>query len=278
MRTPWIGPAVACATILVSTSACGSQGVRQPSAASTSDSATTESGTPTAPPITPQAPPVSTPSNAPTSALSSLIAMPFTMTGGDGSLVRGTLRLSARYRGSDTRLSAAWATLSSSKMPCDFDKTRDGVWFGTLELDSATPAYTPSLGLLVGDTSASQPDGSGYLSDYRLGVAYSGSSPCGGVGSGQREFQINPGWTSAKWGPVALQLVVRNLYSPAYPDGDPSLLSPNGRLYMQGWTPGTNYNWSAHSDSELFTRVTDKYGPVSYGHAIGLILPGLASS
>jgi hypothetical protein len=159
---------------------------------------------------------------APSASTASLPTRPqaFTAKQSDGSRFTGELAFSAMIPASRAdKIASAFP----SGLPCpDVDPTRDALIFGTITFHNETPKFTPQLRAhfspLVhkGDR----------LYPLEIGVGFADKPTCTGkVGKTGKSVKLRPQFSSRDWGPVPLQIVVRGVYSPRHPKGDPKVVA-----------------------------------------------------
>jgi hypothetical protein len=131
----------------------------------------------------------------------------------DGTRVRMTLQLSQMLRAGDPRVASTF----SGEPPCQADSQRDAVFVGTVSFTNETPDFSAPIYVKM------------YANnDTQFGVVYSSGPRCSGsvdiaysyVGS-----ILSPSMEEPRWGPAKVEIVLKNIFSPAHPDGDISAVS-----------------------------------------------------
>jgi hypothetical protein len=145
-----------------------------------------------------------------------------TMKADDGTTLGGTLRLSHILRPGSAEAMRGWSGLTRVPLPCETDPTRDGVFIGSISFTNQTPAFTPTLSMNVGAHASS--------SGYSVGFAYSDGGKCQKLDGNPLYTTISPEFTSSTWGPLPLEIVISNYFTPAKPNGQPDLLAPGMEL------------------------------------------------
>lgn len=145
----------------------------------------------------------------------------FAISGQDGTRVTGSLRLTPPMHPADQSTTTAWQALSSESMPCQVsDDSRDAVVLGALSLTNATPSFTPAVKMVFAGLMSAD-----FATSESVGAAFSSGGECTGNGD---PLTVVPSFSGTDWGPVGIEIVVPNYYSPAHPQGDPSRLTHVG--------------------------------------------------
>jgi len=146
------------------------------------------------------------------------------------------------YRGSDTAVtSSAWAQVGGrGSIPCldqsaiYFAFSKDmgviksetaGVVFGTVSAKFLTTGFSPKdFSWIVSANNDGLVNGA-HLAG--LGIHYSNGDKCAAMGPGAPFALVNPNFGGASaWGPTPFVIAYDNAFSPAHPDGDPSVITP----------------------------------------------------
>lgn len=156
----------------------------------------------------------STPTDAPT-----LTPLAVTFTAPDGTTVTMDLRLSGLLRPTDPGVQAAWSHAGgSSALACDADPQRDALFVGQVAFTNTTPSFTPDLMIFF------NPNMSG-MTNLSVGIGYTNQPACTAVDPSTTQATLAPTFSSPQWGPVPIELVVHDFYSPQFPGGNVSMLS-----------------------------------------------------
>lgn len=188
-----------CAALIVVTTACSSLGVDQTAQGSVY--------------LEPETTPQSEEPIEPSAELPSLTPMSITYIAGDGTKLRVTFELSSLMPATDPRIAAFFSTYSGAA-PCAPDQGRDTVSVGTARFDNLTPDFSTSMQLEMTSYDFNKND------SEMLGVAYGDGAQCPAGGDAASFGYLNPEITGATWGPVPIELVVPDAYSPSRPGGD----------------------------------------------------------
>ena len=171
-----------------------------------------------------------------------------TFTAPDGTTVTMDLRLSKLLRMTDPGVQAAWSHAGgSASMACDADPQRDALYVGSVAFTNTTPSFTPDLMIFF------NPNGSG-MTNLSVGVGYTNQPTCTAVAPSTTQATLAPTFSSPQWGPVPIELVVHDFYSPQFPGGNIAMISRlDPTLFATVGQPinGVAYKVSGLSDGVL---------------------------
>ena len=149
----------------------------------------------------------------------------FTTRQPDGGVVTGTLALSAPFPASR---GGELVEVFPFGLPCpNIDPTRDALIYGTIAFHNQTPDFAPRVRAAL-----SPPAGRKRLHPLEIGIGYSNNPICVNKSSKVQLTAIRPQFASADWGPVPLLIVIRGLYTPGHPRGDPEVASAAAMTFV----------------------------------------------
>lgn len=142
----------------------------------------------------------------------------------DGSRVAVTFALAHMVAAGDPSVAA----LFPAGAPCEADATRDAVFAGTLTIVNQTPDFTPDFRMAI-VTPQPAPGNQPTLS---FGIGYGNDPTCQDIngeygGYGVMKPAVSPNMIGAQWGPVNVEFVVHNVFTPSVPAGDPGIVGVN---------------------------------------------------
>jgi hypothetical protein len=126
----------------------------------------------------------------------------------DGTTVTATFQFSTIL--TTSAATNTWQSLTSDPLPCsDFDSARDAIVVGTVAFENGTPTFTPDVRFMF----PGLPEYTDF--DTSVGVDYGNSPSCIDPEGG-----ITPNFSEgSSWGPVPIEIVLRQFYSPSDPAG-----------------------------------------------------------
>ena len=134
----------------------------------------------------------------------------------DGTKVTVTFSLRPAVKADDASVAAVFP----SGAPCQADLGRDAVITGTLTVKNDTPGFDTQVDLAL-STTVTMEAATSYF-----GAAYSNGPQCDNL-NGNYGAWPTIDLSSQQWGPVPIEFVIRDAYSPSAPDGDDSVVEMN---------------------------------------------------
>jgi hypothetical protein len=162
---------------------------------------------------------------------------------GDDTTVSATFQFSKILKASAAQ--SQWQDITSDPMPCaNVDTTRDAVVVGTVSFQNETPSFTPQVRLMFLDPL-------NYANfSLDVGVDYSNQPGCIDLAGG-----ITPVFSQgSSWGPVPVEIILHNFYSPQEPGGQKSA----GVEFNAIVSENEGYTADLSSDSSLIKIAPDQ--------------------
>ncbi|MGI5243359.1 hypothetical protein [Dactylosporangium sp. CA-139066] len=141
----------------------------------------------------------------------------------DGSKVTVKFALQSAVKASDPSVAGYF----SKGVPCSADGQRDAVFVGTLTITNEVSGFDARVDLAMGTYNQTL----GGDATLTFGAAYGNGNQCSNLNGSNAYGAMQPAvavhFSGQQWGPVRVEFVVSDVYTPAQPAGNTSVIAAN---------------------------------------------------